>query len=95
MKPRVSVITLAVQDLEKSVAFYRDGLGWSTEGIIGQDIENYAVAFFDLQNGVKLALWPQRSRHPTWRNPNSDGGTVGTMSSPWTRRYVLAPSSPP
>jgi uncharacterized protein len=61
MQPRLTVLTLGVNDLEKSVAFYRDGLGWRTEGIIGQDIENGAVAFFDLQNGVKLALWPQES----------------------------------
>jgi len=61
MKPRISVLTLGVKDLEKAVAFYRDGLGWSTEGIVGQDIENGAVAFFDLQDGLKLALWPQES----------------------------------
>lgn len=61
MKPRISVLTLGVSDLEKAVGFYRDGLGWPTEGIVGQDIENGAVAFFDLQNGLKLALWPQAS----------------------------------
>ncbi len=59
MEPRITVLTLAVQDLERSVAFYRDGLGWPTEGIVGQEIENGAVAFFDLANGMKLALWPQ------------------------------------
>lgn len=59
MEPRITVLTLAVQDLEKSVAFYRDGLGWPTQGIVGQEIENGAVAFFDLPNGMKLALWPQ------------------------------------
>lgn len=61
MKPRLSVLTLGVKNLENSVAFYRDGLGWPTEGIVGQDIENGAVAFFDLQDGIKLALWPQES----------------------------------
>lgn len=61
MKPRISVLTLAVQDLEKAVAFYRDGLGWETEGIVGKELENGAVAFFDLQGGLKLALWPQTS----------------------------------
>lgn len=30
MKPRISVITLGVSDIEKSLAFYRDGLGFST-----------------------------------------------------------------
>ena len=61
MKPRITVLTLGVDDLERSVAFYRDGLGFATEGIIGQQFEYGAVAFFDLQHGVKLALWPRAS----------------------------------
>ena len=61
MKPRISVLTLAVADLEKSVAFYRDGLALKTAGIIGKEFEYGAVAFFDLQNGLKLALWPRKS----------------------------------
>lgn len=61
MKPKISVLTLGVADLEKSVAFYRDGLGLSTEGIVGKEFEHGAVAFFDLQNGVRLALWPRKS----------------------------------
>lgn len=61
MKPRISVLTLGVNDLEKSVRFYRDGLGFATEGIVGTEFENGAVAFFDLQSGLKLALWPRKS----------------------------------
>ncbi len=61
MKAHVTVITLGVDDLERSVAFYRDGLGLATKGIIGAEFENGAVAFFNLQNGLKLALWPRRS----------------------------------
>ena len=61
MKPRITVLTLGVDDLERAVRFYRDGLGWKTEGIIGQQYEYGAVAFFDLQSGVKLALWPRAS----------------------------------
>ncbi len=60
MKPRISVLTLGVDDLERSVCFYRDGLGWHTEGIIGKEFEHGAVAFFDLQAGLKLALWDRR-----------------------------------
>lgn len=59
MKPRISLITLGVDDLERAVAFYRDGLGWPTEGITGGEFEHGAVAFFDLQSGLKLALWAQ------------------------------------
>ncbi|HET8841009.1 MAG TPA: VOC family protein [Ktedonobacteraceae bacterium] len=57
MKPRITVITLGVDDLERSLAFYRDGLGLSTEGIVGNEFEHGAVAFFDLQSSLKLAIW--------------------------------------
>ncbi|MDI3290315.1 VOC family protein [Polyangium sp. 15x6] len=57
MKPRISVLTVCVDDLEKSLAFYRDGLGLPTQGIIGREFEHGAVAFFDLQPGLRLALW--------------------------------------
>ena len=61
MKARISVITLGVDDLERSVAFYRDGLGLGTDGIVGAEFEFGAVAFFYLQQGLRLALWPRRS----------------------------------
>lgn len=61
MKPQISVITLGVDDLDRAVAFYRDGLGFKTEGIVGREFEHGAVAFFDLQPGLKLALWPRAS----------------------------------
>ncbi|ANO50671.1 VOC family protein [Woeseia oceani] len=61
MKPRVSVITLGVDDLERSLRFYRDGLGLNTEGIIGKEFEHGAVVFFELQSGLNLALWPRKS----------------------------------
>jgi uncharacterized protein len=59
MKPRISVVTLGVADLEQSLSFYRDGLGLPTEGIVGREFEHGAVAFFDLSGGVKLGLWAQ------------------------------------
>ena len=48
MKPRITLITLGVDDLERSVEFYRDGLGFATEGIVGKEFEHGAVAFFEL-----------------------------------------------
>ena len=60
MKARISVLTLGVSDLERAVAFYQK-LGLATEGIVGKEFEYGAVAFFDLQNGLKLALWPRKS----------------------------------
>jgi catechol 2,3-dioxygenase-like lactoylglutathione lyase family enzyme len=65
MKPRISVITLGVNDLEKSLAFYRYGLGLQTNGIIGTEFKgdethpSGAAAMFELQNGVILALYPR------------------------------------
>jgi hypothetical protein len=61
MKPRITLLTLGVDDLEKAVAFYRDGLGLKTPGIVGKEFEHGAVAFFDLQSGLRLALWPRDS----------------------------------
>jgi len=60
MKPRITVITLGVDDLEKSLQFYRNGLGFPTEGIVGEEFEHGAVVFFDLQGGLKLALWNRK-----------------------------------
>jgi catechol 2,3-dioxygenase-like lactoylglutathione lyase family enzyme len=61
MKPRASVITIGVDDLEKALIFYRDGLGLVTDGVVGQEFEYGAVAFFALQPGLQLALWPRSS----------------------------------
>ncbi len=59
MKPRISVLTLGVADLERSLAFYRDGLGLPTDGIVGREFAHGAVAFFDLAGGLRLAIWAQ------------------------------------
>lgn len=61
MKPRITVITIGVDDLERALRFYRDSLGFQTQGIIGQEFEYGAVAFFDLQPGLRLAIWPRTS----------------------------------
>jgi catechol 2,3-dioxygenase-like lactoylglutathione lyase family enzyme len=61
MKPRITLLTLGVSDLERSLAFYRDGLGLPTQGIVGQEFEYGAVAFFTLEHGLMLALWPRTS----------------------------------
>lgn len=61
MKPRITVITIGVDDLEASLRFYRDGLGFPTEGIVGEQFEYGAVVFIQLQPGLRLALWHRRS----------------------------------
>ena len=54
-------MTLGVDDLERSLAFYREGLGMPSQGIVGQEFEYGAVAFFELRGGVRLALFPRSS----------------------------------
>jgi len=61
MQPLVTLVTLGVEDLKKSLRFYRDGLGFATEGIVGEQFEYGAVVFFQLQPGLRLALWPRKS----------------------------------
>jgi catechol 2,3-dioxygenase-like lactoylglutathione lyase family enzyme len=61
MKPHITLLTLAVDDLERALSFYRDGLGLPTKGIVGTEFEHGAVAFFELQPGLKLAVWPRKS----------------------------------
>ena len=80
MKSHITVITLGVDILERAVAFYRDGLGLSTKGIIGLEFEHGAVAFFDLQHGMKLAVWPRNSiAHDTGLPPSSPSSTEFTL----------------
>jgi len=81
MKPRITLITLGVDDLPRAVRFYHDGLGLKTDGIVGTEFEYGAVAFFELQSGLKLALWPRKSiAHDTGLaadRPNATEFTIG------------------
>lgn len=84
MKPRISVLTLGVSNLENSLSFYRDGLGLPTEGVIGREFEHGAVAFFNLSGGLKLAIWAQDDlaydtglpKHPICTTAGSIGHNV-------------------
>lgn len=81
MKPRITVITLGVDNLERSLIFYRDGLGLPTKGIVGKEFEHGAVAFFDLQAGLRLAIWNRKDiAHDTQLSltkPNPNELTLG------------------
>lgn len=80
MQPRITVITLGVDDLEKALHFYRDGLGFPTEGIVGKEFEHGAVVFIDLQPGLRLALWPRSSiAHDTGLTPAPPSATEMTL----------------
>lgn len=80
MKPRITLITLGVDDLERAVRFYRDGLGLATDGIVGNEFEHGAVAFFELQAGLRLALWPRKSiAHDAGISPGRRSATEFTI----------------
>jgi catechol 2,3-dioxygenase-like lactoylglutathione lyase family enzyme len=82
MKPRINVITLAVTDLDKSLAFYRDGLGLPTKGIIGSEFRGSekepsgTVAFFELQGNLILALYPRSELVKDSNVPNTASRAV-------------------
>jgi hypothetical protein len=65
MEARIDIITLAVADLERALAFYRDGLGLESRGVIGtefigDDVDPAgAVALFELPSGLFLSLYPR------------------------------------
>ena len=76
MKPRITLVTLGVDDLERSLAFYREGLGFASEGIVGKQFEHGAVAFFELESGLRLALWPRASlAHDSGLKPGGRSAT--------------------
>lgn len=57
MESRFTILTLGVDDLEKSFKFYHEGMGLASKGIVGKEFEHGEVAFFDLKNGMVLALY--------------------------------------
>lgn len=80
MKPRISVLTLGVADLDRALIFYRDGLGLPTEGIVGREYAHGAVAFFVLSGGLRLAIWAQADiAHDTGLPPQPVSPTAITI----------------
>jgi len=55
MEPRISIVTLGVSDLARSVEFYRDGLG-----LVLYDENTESIAFFQ-NKGTWLALYPREA----------------------------------
>ena len=65
MDPRIDVVTLAVADLDQALAFYREGLGLDSEGVIAteypgdEDAPAGAIVLLPLAGGLLLALYPR------------------------------------
>lgn len=81
MDPRLNVITLAVDDLERALLFYRDGLGLQTNGIVAGDLVDEltgaagAIVVFKLESGLILGLYP---RSELAKDAGVRGGTPQT-----------------
>jgi len=80
---RIDVITLAVSDLEQAHAFYRDGLGLESRGIVGAQFEGTddqpagAIAMFELEGGGLLNLYPRSELAKDARVPQADPAGAG------------------
>ena len=65
MRARIHLITLGVEDLERSLAFYGNGLGLPSRGITGTQFAGGeqspagAVAMFTLEDGLILSVYPR------------------------------------
>jgi len=79
MKLQIKVLTLAVSGLARSLSFYRDGLRLHTKGVIGEEYDHGAVAFFPLDNGITLALYPADSLRKDARI-SPTGSPLGAIS---------------
>lgn len=74
MRSRIKVITLGVSDLERALAFYRDGMGLPTQGIIGMEFEDGAVVFFEMNDDLILALYPRTALAKDAKVSDGPGG---------------------
>ena len=67
MNPRIHVITLAVFDLDRALAFYRS-LGLESDGVVGEEFPGDeataggAAAMFRLKGDVILSLYPDLAK---------------------------------
>ena len=65
MQPRINVLTIAVDDLKKAHAFYSDGLGLPSNGVVGTGLHDAVsgadgtIVMFELNNNLILALYPR------------------------------------
>jgi catechol 2,3-dioxygenase-like lactoylglutathione lyase family enzyme len=97
MKPRIHVLTLAVDDLQRALRFYRDGLALQTAGVIGTEFAGDetraagAIALFHLYGGLILALYPRTDL----AKDASIGRSSGTQSWPMCRYAGVQPCHTP
>ena len=78
MKPKINLITIPTNDLQKSFAFYKDGLGLSTRGIRKRCGDR---ALFNLNNGLKLVLYQRKELANEMSDPGSTTNSEGLIIS--------------
>ncbi len=78
MKPKISCITLAVTNLEKSLDFYKTAFGFPTKGM--QD-GNEEHCMFDLDDKLNLVLYRRQEFLPLTANPNQTEKSAGFILS--------------
>lgn len=91
MERRIDVVTLAVNDLERALAFYRDGLGLQSQGVIGtqwagdEQTPAGATAVFELEGGMMLAIYPRselaKDANVTEGSPKTGEFSIGQLVS--------------
>lgn len=89
MRAAINFITITVEDLNRSLAFYRDGLGWKTDGIVGTEFSDlgtgadYSIVMFELGGGLALALWERRNLALDARvDAGNPGGAAHSLGIP-------------
>lgn len=78
MEQRLSLITLAVDDLAETRRFFEDGLGWTASSESQE-----GIAFYQLP-GLALALYPRASLEKDIGRPVPEG--LGAVSLAWNGR---------
>lgn len=68
MRQKLTLVTLGVRDLQKSISFFEDGLGWKRSAA-SQD----GVAFFQL-NGMVLSLFGRKELAADANVPEAGSG---------------------
>ncbi len=75
MEQRVSFVTLAVRDVERSRSFYVDGLGWAPELDVPGE-----VLMFDAGDRLVLSLWDRAAFEAEVGGPALDGPGMVPMT---------------
>jgi catechol 2,3-dioxygenase-like lactoylglutathione lyase family enzyme len=91
VEPHINVITLAVDDLDRALAFYRDGLGLDTPGVVASefvgddDNPDGSIVMFKVGGGLTLALYPRselaKDAHVPFGGPKTGEFSIGQLVS--------------